>query len=62
MKEEEEALFWEMLNNPLYNYNYNPIREIVDEETQPFFDGEKTAEEVAKVIDNRVQIYLYETE
>ncbi len=61
MKEEEEALFWEMLNNPLYNYNYNPIREIVDEETQPFFDGKKTAEEVAKVIDNRVQIYLYET-
>ena len=61
MKEEEAAIFWEMLNNPLYNYNYNPIREIVAEETQPFFDGNKTAEEVAKVIDNRVQIYLYET-
>ena len=62
MKEEEEAIFWEMLNNPLYNYDYNSIGEIVEEETQPFFDGKKTAEEVAKVIDNRVQIFLYETE
>jgi len=61
MKEEEEAMFWKMLNNPLYNYRYNPIREIVAEETQPFFDDIKTAEEVAKIIDNRVQIYLYET-
>jgi len=61
MKEEEAAIFWEMLDNPLYNYYYNPIREIVAEETQPFFDGKKTAEEVAKVIDNRLQIYLYET-
>ena len=61
MKEEEAAIFWEMLNNPLYYYYYNPIQEIVAEETQPFFDGKKTAEEVAKVIDNRVQIYLYET-
>ena len=61
MKEEEAAIFWEMLNNPLYDYYYNPIREIVAEETQPFFDDIKTAEEVAKVIDNRVQIYLYET-
>ena len=61
MKEEEAAIFWEMLDNPLYDYYYNPIREIVAEETQPFFDDIKTAEEVAKVIDNRVQIYLYET-
>ncbi len=62
MKEEEEAIFWEMLNNPLYNYFYNSIGEIVEEETQPFFEGKKTAEEVANVIDNRVQIFLYETE
>ena len=60
MKEEEAAIFWEMLNNPLYNYFYNSIGEIVEEETQPFFDGKKTAEEVAKIIDNRVQLYLDE--
>lgn len=62
MREEEESIFWEMLNNPLYDYEYNSIREIVDEETQPFFEGKKTAEEVAQIIDNRVQIFLYETE
>lgn len=62
MREEEESIFWEMLDNPLYEYDYNPIREIVNEETQPFFEGKKTAGEVAQVIDNRVQIFLYETE
>ena len=61
MKEEEEAMFWEMLNAPLYDYEYNSIRAIVEEETKPFFDGDKTAEEVAKIIDNRVQLYLDET-
>ena len=61
MNEEEAAIFWEMLNNPLYNYNYNPICEIVAEETHPFFNDKKAAEEVAKVIDNRVQLYLNET-
>ena len=50
-----------MLNNPLYEYYCNPIRDIVEEETKPFFDGDKTAEEVAKIIDNRVQLYLDET-
>ena len=61
MKEEEATIFWEMLNNPLYRYEYNPIRAIVAEETNPFFNGDKTAEEVAKIIDNRVQLYLDET-
>lgn len=61
MKKEEETIFWEMLNNPLYEYYCNPIRDIVEEETKPFFDGDKTAEEVAKIIDNRVQLYLDET-
>ena len=61
MREEEAAIFWEMLRNPLLDYVYNPIRAIVAEETKTFFDGDKTAEEVAKIIDNRVQLYLDET-
>ena len=34
------------------------IIDIVSEETEAFFAGDKTAEETAKVIQNRVQIYL----
>lgn len=33
---------------------------IVAEETEDFWSGRKSAEEVAKVIDNRVQLYLDE--
>ena len=38
----------------------SPIREIISEETQPFWNGTKSAEEVAEIIDNRVQLYLDE--
>ena len=38
------------------------IMEIIEEESAPFFDGKKSAEEVAKVIQNRVMIYLMENE
>ena len=61
MREEEKAIFWEMLRAPLLDYVYNPICAIVAEETASYFDGDKTAEEVAKIIDNRVQLYLDET-
>ena len=33
---------------------------IIEEEAGAFFKGEKTAEEVAKIIDSRVSIYLKE--
>lgn len=33
---------------------------IVEEETESFWDGKKSAEETAKIIDNRVQLYLDE--
>lgn len=36
------------------------IREIVFEETEPFFNGAKTAEETARTIQNRVSLYLME--
>ena len=36
------------------------IWDIVQEEAEVYFDGTKSAEEVAKVIDNRVQLYLDE--
>lgn len=38
----------------------DPIEEIVEEELTAFLEDQKTAEETAKVIDSRVQIYLDE--
>ena len=36
------------------------IKSIIDEETAPFFAGEKSAEEVARIIQSRVKLYLEE--
>ena len=36
------------------------ILNIITEEAEPYFSGQKTAEEVAKIIQNRAQIYLRE--
>ncbi len=33
---------------------------IISEEAEPYFNGQKTASEVAQIIQNRVQIYLHE--
>lgn len=61
MTQEEERSFWALLENSVYYQWTNDIWDIVWDEAQPFFFGEKTAQEVADVIDNRVQLYLDET-
>lgn len=40
----------------------DPIKKIVDEEAENFVESNKTAEEAARVIQNRVQIYLNENQ
>lgn len=60
MTDKEERIFWEMLEHPIYDQWQNDIWDIIWEEALPFFYGEKPAEEVAKVIDSRVQMYLDE--
>lgn len=42
-----------------YSYNTN-ITDLVNEEAQAYYTGQKSAEDVAKVIQNRVQIYVDE--
>ena len=39
-------------------YENEEIMDIVSEETEAFFAGDKTAEETAKVIQNRLQLYM----
>ena len=36
------------------------IQEVIDEEIKAFFAGDKTAEEAAKMIQNRISIYISE--
>ena len=54
--------FKAFVNNAAYNGNYDSdMYSIIAEEAEAFFAGDKTAEEVASLIQNRVQIYLGET-
>lgn len=41
-------------------HSYEAIKEIIQTETDAYFDGTQSAEQIAKVIDNRVQLYLDE--
>ena len=36
------------------------LRDIIDEETQAFFSGQKSAEETARMIQSRATIYVNE--
>lgn len=60
MTEEEEDIFWQMLEHPIYYQWQNDIWDIIEEEALPFFYGDKPAEKTAKAIDSRVQVYLDE--
>lgn len=40
--------------------DYSPIPYIVVEEAQAYFSGDKSAEDVAKIIQSRISIYLSE--
>ena len=39
---------------------HTEIQNIIDEEAQPYFAGQKELEEVTKLIQNRVALYLQE--
>ncbi len=41
-------------------YKTEPILEIIQEESQDYFNGNKSIEQVADIIENRVQLYLDE--
>jgi len=47
-------------NMGVYNRNNAGVRKVVSEETSAFFSGQKSAEEVARLIQQKVNIYLGE--
>ena len=63
--QEEYDLVWEMLERAVYRpagyfYNNNPIRVILDEESDMYFAGDATVEETVRKIQSRVKLYLNE--
>lgn len=52
--------YLELIDNAGTEVSDDVIWEIVKEETKDFWNGTKSAEEVARIIDNKVQLYLDE--
>ena len=62
LTQEQVDDFKNMVNNAVYAGNYDEeIYNIINEEAAAFFAGDKSAEEVASLIQNRAKIYLGET-
>lgn len=65
LTDEEEQFFWSVVNQedatPIASNRWrDEIWDIVWDEALPYFAGDKSAEEVAEAIDNRVQLLLDE--
>ena len=61
MTQEEVDQLVEMLKTFKNVVRYDDtLINIISEEAEPYFNGQKTAGEVAQIIQNRVQIYLRE--
>jgi len=61
MTQEEADLFMEIYENCHNFYSYDQeITKLISEEAASFFDGQKTAEEAAKLIQDRVSLYVME--
>lgn len=61
MSEEQEQRFRYLIENARPNNWYAlDIMDVVWEELEPYFEGQRSAEEAARILDNRVQLYLDE--
>lgn len=63
VQEEQVARFWECLNSAEpAPYRTEHILEIIKEEAELYFTGDKSIEEISGIIENRVKLYLAELE
>ncbi len=59
--EEEVAMITELITRCDCSYNYDTqLVQIITEEAAPFFEGQKTAQDVADIIQSRVKMYVNE--
>lgn len=62
VSEEEAAKIMDIINRIDGAYSYNEqLMAIIEEETAPYFEGQKTVDEVADIIQNRIQLYVNES-
>lgn len=62
LSEEQINEFWYMVDHALPAvFKITPLEDIIDEELEPYFEGQCSAEDAAKKLNNRVQLYLDET-
>ena len=60
-KEQAQVIMDEINTASISDYDIDgTVKDIILEETQYFFEGQKTAGEVGKIIQDRVQLYLDE--
>lgn len=61
LSQEEADAFMEIYENCTSIYSYDQeVSQLISEDAQPFFDGQKTAEETARLIQDRVSLYVME--
>ena len=62
VSEEEAAKMMDTINRIDGAYSYNEqLMAIIEEESAPYFAGQKTVDEVADIIQNRIQLYVNES-
>ena len=59
-QEEIDEILHVMEHVKLSSYSYGEIMQIIYEETESFFAGDRSAQEVEYIIQDRVQLYLDE--
>lgn len=63
LDDEQINQFWWLLDKAIPEPSRaEELRSLVEEELEPYFNGDRSAEEVAAVLDSRVQLYLDERE
>ena len=61
--QEEVDVIRNLIDNVSGKHAYHvEIVKIIEEEAESYFQGQKTAEQVAEIIQNRVQLYLHENQ
>jgi ABC-type glycerol-3-phosphate transport system substrate-binding protein len=60
--DEDNALIYSAIDNVSSIFRYDrKLWDIILEDTEPFFNGNKSAEETAAIIDNRIKTYVQES-
>lgn len=61
LSQQQVDLFRSLYGNAAcYSWNIDQVYDLIEEELDPYYEGDKSAEEVAGILHNRIQLYLDE--